>query len=266
MRQLLLAVAIMACLQQQALSQTGAADLKKLQDYRDSLPQPGMKGELTADNLILNAKGRPTFLDAKVMRIIDNNSMLVGLENGRTNAGRYSTWVILKAPTTGIVDGKCWSGEGQWKEVMGSDVLKVTGTTTIGTKTVFVLEPFALKPKANLADAKEWVKETEAALAEANANLANAKSLVEKIKKANRGSDAKVKQDVDRGMVAVATYESRVKHLEQTSRRARKTLRSSSNLERRRMHLGRPVPSPTRPSQWKIVRSWSRIGRTSWRP
>jgi hypothetical protein len=224
MRQILLGVALLAGLQQQASSQQSAADLKKLQDYRDSLPQPGMKGELTADNLSVNAKGRPTFLDAKVMRIIDKNSMLVGLENSRTNAGRYSTWVLLKAPTAGIVDGKVWSGEGQWKEVMGSDVLKVTGTATIGIKTVFVLEPFAFKPKEHPADAKQWVQETEAALAEANANLAQAKSLAENIKKANRGSDAKVKQDVDRALVTVAAYEARVRQLEQTLAVSRENL------------------------------------------
>jgi len=102
------------------------------------------EGELSVAGLKVGAKGFPTHIDAKVMQVVDEKSMLVGIEDSRNGNGKYTTWVMVKAPTTGIVDGEFWRGA-QWKEMTGIDVLVVTGTTTYkatggGTKTVFVLE------------------------------------------------------------------------------------------------------------------------------
>lgn len=102
------------------------------------------EGELSVAGLKIGARGFPTHIDAKVMQVVDEKSMLVGIEDSRNGNGKYTTWVMVKAPTTGIVDGEFWRGS-QWKEMTGIDVLVVTGTTTYkaaggGTKTVFVLE------------------------------------------------------------------------------------------------------------------------------
>jgi hypothetical protein len=114
---------------------------------------PAAVGELTVTGLKKGAKGRPERIDAKVMQVIDEGQMLVGIEDARTGGGRFSTWIMLKCPTDEIVDGKHWRG-GQWKAVTGSDVLEVLGTTTYktaggSTKTVFVVGPVvASKPEA----------------------------------------------------------------------------------------------------------------------
>ena len=107
-------------------------------------------GELSVAGLKVGAKGFPTHIDAKVMQVIDKNSMLVGIEDDRNGDGKYRVWVLVKAPTTGIVDGEGWRG-GQWGDTVGAGELSVTGTTTYktvggGTKTVFVLE--VVKPVA----------------------------------------------------------------------------------------------------------------------
>ncbi len=116
------------------------------------------QGELSATGLKEGARGTPTWIDAKVMQVIDDGQMLVGIEDARTGDGRYSTWVMVKCPTKGITDGKFWRG-GSWEKVTGSNVLNVTGTTTYktaigGTKTVFVVEPMSKKELDELA-AKE---------------------------------------------------------------------------------------------------------------
>lgn len=90
------------------------------------------QGELSATGLKEGARGTTTWIDAKVMQVIDDGQMLVGIEDARTGDGRYRTWVMVKCPTKGITDGKFWRG-GSWEEVTGSKVLKVTGTTTYKT-------------------------------------------------------------------------------------------------------------------------------------
>jgi hypothetical protein len=106
-------------------------------------------GELTVAGIKLGAVGTPDRIDAKVMQVIDANRMLVGIDDARTNNGRYETWVMVKCPTKGITDGQFWRG-GQWAGITGSKVLEVTDTTTYktvrgGSKTVFVLEPYKTK-------------------------------------------------------------------------------------------------------------------------
>lgn len=87
-------------------------------------------------------------LSAKVVQVIDENRMLVGVESAKAGDGRYSTLVMVKCKTTGITDGKFYGID--WEGMTGSPSLKVTGTTTYktrsGSKTVFVLEP---EDKAN---------------------------------------------------------------------------------------------------------------------
>lgn len=128
-------------------AKAGSADarerIQKQQDaFADSKGEPG---ELTVAGLKVGAKGWPSRIDAKVQQVIDANSMLVGIEDARTNSGRYTTWIMVKCPTAGITDGKFWRG-GQWKDLADTNVWEVTGTTTYktltGTKTVFVVEPY----------------------------------------------------------------------------------------------------------------------------
>ena len=117
---------------------------QKRQQFHDQMrAMQAAAGELKVAGLKVGAKGKPVSIDAKVMQVVDDKSMLVGLEDAHTNNGRYSTWVMLKVPTTGITDGAFWRG-GQWKDFAGAEVFAVTGTTTYktvdgGTKTVFVL-------------------------------------------------------------------------------------------------------------------------------
>lgn len=84
-------------------------------------------------------------LDAKVMQVIDSSKMLVGLEDRRRGGNLWSTWIMLKTPTTGMVDGKIWYSD-QWRQVTGAGSIIITGTTTYttvlgATKTVYVAEP-----------------------------------------------------------------------------------------------------------------------------
>ena len=127
-------------------------DQQKLLDQQkdDAAAAKPSDGELNVAGLKVGAKGAPFRIDAKVMQVIDESSMIVGIEDARNGNGKYTTWVMVKAPTAGITDGKFWRG-GEWKDVTGIDVLAVTGTTVYktaggGTKTVFVLE--AEKAKA----------------------------------------------------------------------------------------------------------------------
>lgn len=139
-------------------SKAGSPDeLQQIADYRTQLAaQQVALGELSVSGLQDGARGRPTWIDAKVMQVIDDNRMLVGIEDSRTGTSRYSIWVMVKAPTKGITDGKFWRG-GEWRGITGSDILKVNGTTTYntaagGTKTVFVIEPVTKKELDELAE------------------------------------------------------------------------------------------------------------------
>lgn len=132
-------------------TQAGSADaLQRIAEQRALMnAQRQVSGQLSVSGLKVGAKGVPTFVDAKVMQVIDENNMLIGIEDSRVGRGRYTKWVMLKCPTKGITDGQFWRGGG-WKEVTGSSALSVTRTTTyvtaIGaTKTVLVLEPMSKK-------------------------------------------------------------------------------------------------------------------------
>jgi hypothetical protein len=135
------------CAAQVRATKAGSAEAQqKIADYRDQIAAGTPKaGDLSVAGLRVGAEGTPRFIDAKVMQVIDDKQMLVGVEDARTGNGRYGTWIMVKCSTAGIADGKFWRGA-QWKEVTGSDDLKVTGTTTYttqsgGTKTVFVVVP-----------------------------------------------------------------------------------------------------------------------------
>jgi flagellar biosynthesis GTPase FlhF len=148
------------------------------QQTRMAAQTPG-RGELNVASLQVGARGTPTWIDAKVKQMIDEGRMFVGLEDSRTGDGHYSTWVMVKCPTAGITDGKFWRG-GQWKEVTGSEVLTVTGTTTYKTvlgdsKTVFVLEPYKPSPEEVKQEQQRQRELQEAAKAEAERRAAQAK-------------------------------------------------------------------------------------------
>ena len=170
MKSIVLTMALVGVLPHLAVAQPkrAAEDAKKIQDYLDGLPPRKAPGELAVE-LAVGAHGIPTNIDAKVIQVIDKESMLVGLEDSRTNKGNYSKWVLVKASTAGIVDGAMWRGWEDWKRVTGSQVLSVTGTAKCktpdgGTRTVFVLE--AAK-EATPAVKKPRTKEEEARAIEA---------------------------------------------------------------------------------------------------
>lgn len=90
---------------------------------------------------------------AQVVQVIDDNSMLVGIDNGADGSGvlRYEVVVMCKFPTKGITDGK----KDYLGEVLGTKEVAITGTTKYkttggGTRTVFVMEPYTRPKKADV--------------------------------------------------------------------------------------------------------------------
>ena len=107
-------------------------------------PGVSAQGKILADRLELGQKGDISSLDAKVVQVIDEYQMLVGLEANATGRGRYNIIVWMKCSTKGLTDGKFWN-KNEWERRTGSRYWEVTDTKTYklasgGTKTVFVLE------------------------------------------------------------------------------------------------------------------------------
>ncbi len=133
--------------QVKAVTVGSAEAAAKLQEYRDRMqanPLPP-RGTLVLSTLAVGQQGRVERISAKVLQVLDDRAMLVGLEDAVGNRGRYDTIVMVHCPTAGITDGKFF-GTG-WRDMTGSATAKVTGTTAyntaLGSKTVFVLEPVA---------------------------------------------------------------------------------------------------------------------------
>jgi hypothetical protein len=131
---------------------------------------PPFVGWLWVDDFAVGAFGNPDLINAKVIQIIDDMSMLVGVEHSSKAGGLYSTWVMLKGcPTAGLVDGKTWK---DWTPLLGKHLLAVTGTTRFqtvsgGTKTVFVVETLHLERfNASPAELAKRRAEAEAKAAE----------------------------------------------------------------------------------------------------
>jgi hypothetical protein len=88
---------------------------------------------------------------AKIIQIIDDDNMLVGIDNGAGSPGgnpRYSVIVWCKFSTKGLTDDKT----GFLAGILGADKVTVTGTTRYktasgGTRTIFVLEPHGKEKK-----------------------------------------------------------------------------------------------------------------------
>jgi hypothetical protein len=104
----------------------------------------------------------------KILQVIDDDNMLVGIDNGRAdNNSRYFVTVWCKASTEGLTDGKTdFLGN-----ILGTRQVKVTDTTTYqtadgATKTVFVVERITQKEleemeakereTAEAAQSREW--------------------------------------------------------------------------------------------------------------
>ncbi len=137
------------CLAQVKAATKGSAEAQqRIADQREQFATHRVAAEeLSVLNIAIGAKGRPAWIDAKVLQIVNDEKMIVGLEDSRTGNGRYNTVVILKCKTSGIVDGKFWRG-GEWKSITGSEMFKVTETESylnvLGAKrTVFVLAPMS---------------------------------------------------------------------------------------------------------------------------
>jgi hypothetical protein len=94
----------------------------------------------------------------KVLQVIDDDNMIVGIDNGSINPGgdpRYSVVVWCKFPTKGVTDGKT----GFLGNILGTS--RVTASTTTryktvggGTRTVFLLEPYETSAAGKKADEK----------------------------------------------------------------------------------------------------------------
>jgi hypothetical protein len=101
--------------------------------------------ELSVYGLKVGACGRPEHIDAKVLQVLDENSMLVAVGDSRGTdipggvEGRPYT-IMLKCPTAGIVDGK-YLGTGMDEVIVKGTQLKVTGTTKYDKRAV-VRRPF----------------------------------------------------------------------------------------------------------------------------
>ena len=117
---------------------------KKIKELKKN--DPPYIPRLRVAHIQTGAFGKPRMIDAKVKQVIDENTMLVGIEDAQHGGDRYNNWVMVKCPTTGIVDGKFWR---DWDSLIGNNMLVVTGTTTYATaggstKTVFVLESVSI--------------------------------------------------------------------------------------------------------------------------
>lgn len=55
-------------------------------------------------------------MSAKIFQIIDEHSMLVGVEDPRNDKGTYSTLVMVKCSTKGLVDDKFYPGSAGYCE------------------------------------------------------------------------------------------------------------------------------------------------------
>ena len=134
---------------------------QQMQDQRERLNiLKSNYGTFSVGQLKVGHWGVPANLDAKVIQVIDDNQMIVGIEDDRTGSGAYKTWVIIKCATKDIVDGKFWRSE-DWEEIVGTKAMKVTGTkqyaTAIGgTNTVYVVEPMSNRELSKLLEYRIW--------------------------------------------------------------------------------------------------------------
>jgi hypothetical protein len=85
----------------------------------------------------------------KILQVIDDDSMLVGIDNGRQgNNPRYFVTVWCKFSTKGLTDGKT----DFLAKILGTSQVTASGTTRYktgagDTRTVFVLEPYGKAKK-----------------------------------------------------------------------------------------------------------------------
>jgi hypothetical protein len=114
-------------------------------------------GKYTTEGGLGSLELGATVTCAKIVQIIDDNSMLVGIDNGQEKSGdpRYTVLVMCKVPTKGMTDGQA----GYLTKFLGTKDVTVTGTTKYkteggGTRTVFVLEPYTRPKKADTPTAK----------------------------------------------------------------------------------------------------------------
>ena len=116
-----------------------------------------LPGPLRVEVLRVGAEGTPTFI-GRVVEIIDQNHMLVGVEEARLNLGKFNTMVIVKSRTKGMEVGESIQGPQGWKKVTNSDYLKVTGTAPYkgsGAKRAFIVEPWRFTPQIPLPNVKQ---------------------------------------------------------------------------------------------------------------
>jgi hypothetical protein len=107
-----------------------------------AIPLPVFASDFPLADMRVGRTGSMTWVNAKVLQVVDDDKMLVVLSDARTLRG--GKVVLLKCSTKDIVDGQHWSG-GEWERYTGSSKQKVAGTyryrTRSGTRTVYVLEP-----------------------------------------------------------------------------------------------------------------------------
>lgn len=163
------------------------------------LPPP-----LSATRLKVGAVGLPGNMRAKVLQVLDNDRMLVGIENNLTGNNAYDVIILLKCPTAGITDGKKWYSR-EWRTVTGGDLLAITGTTTYrtvtgGTRTVFVAEPREFTPEQREAVLKQKRLQNARRPATASrvARIAAEEAAKRRIAAERRRLAAKIKAELDK--------------------------------------------------------------------
>jgi hypothetical protein len=120
----------------------------------------------------------------KIVQVIDDNNMLIGIDNGGNPRDRYSVIVLCKFPTKGLTDGQT----GFLAKFLGTSHVTVSGTTRYktvdgGTRTVFVLEPASARPQAKadpIADAKMTIDQIRKVIQQAEDSLRKAKTAKER--------------------------------------------------------------------------------------
>ncbi len=109
----------------------------------EGLPPLKVTAIRAGQSYITDGDGTNTW--GKILQVIDDSNMLVGIDNGGTNPGgrpRYSVTVWCKFRTKGLTDGKT----DFLANILGTMKVTASGTTKYktaagGTRTIFVLEP-----------------------------------------------------------------------------------------------------------------------------
>jgi colicin import membrane protein len=111
--------------------------------WADKITRSDMDGHLGLADLTVGAYGDPSEVNARVIKVIDEGKVLVGLEDRLGGDGSFQTWAMVRCSTKGLVDGKILGSLHQL--LMPLQFAYVSGTTTYSTapgssRTVLVID------------------------------------------------------------------------------------------------------------------------------